>query len=86
MKAKAQALLDNTPEQINTIIGGDFTRDEIIEFFEDLQKKQDSLSSDNGELKEEALDNVAGGWWYYVAAAYVGFKIGDAINRWRGVY
>lgn len=60
---KAKALLDLTPEEAAVKInadGYDFSVDEIMDFGEQLQKVAAS-HTDDGELSEEALSEVAGG-------------------------
>ena len=59
---RAKSLLTLTPEEATTKInaeGFDFTVEEVVEFGKLLQTA--ASSSDNGELSEEELGDVAGG-------------------------
>lgn len=80
---RAKKLLEMAPEaamnEINAA-GHDFTVEEIVEFGKQLQ----AAAAQEGELDEEALNNVAGGLvveGVVISCVALGFKIGTDLAK-----
>ena len=75
------------PEDVQVLLktkGIDLDLDQICKFGEMLDKKLSALTAEEGEISEEELEDVAGGW-FAIVMPIVSTIVGGAIKciKWK---